>query len=63
MEEAVAGEGELGEDEEVHPRFPRLSDPVEMALDIALDVAEAAVDLRQADPEDSRAFGHDRSGC
>src|SRR5216683_1825182 len=49
--EEVAGQAELGEDQQLHARLARLAHPLAMALEVAGAVAEGRVHLHQPDRE------------
>ena len=50
MEEAVAGERQLGEDEQVDALGARPLDPFQVVADVALEIAEPIVNLRETHP-------------
>jgi len=63
VEEAVAGERELGEEEQLDALGAGLGDPLQMALEVLVDLAEAGVDLRQADSNARSPLGHGEREC
>ena len=54
MMEPVAGEGELGEEEEIDPGLAGAGDPGEVPLEVRGEIAEPGVELREPDPHRPR---------
>ena len=49
VEQAVAGERELGEEQELDAALPGVGDPALVTLEVALEIAQTAVDLGETD--------------